>query len=128
MASSALVDLTRVTRHANHIDRAYAARPLRALSGPSLVPVRVGQAPAHGLPAFPDGPSQGPRPQRTPAALTDPILSGMSRPRYAVLRRAVRRGGVLPRRAGGAAGAMSERWPAAEMGGGSGGAKKWLVE
>jgi hypothetical protein len=29
------------------------------------------------------GPSQGPRPWRTPEALTAPILSGMSRPRYA---------------------------------------------
>jgi hypothetical protein len=34
------------------------------------------------------GPSQGPRPRRTPEALTAPILSGMSRPRYAALRRA----------------------------------------
>ena len=34
------------------------------------------------------GPSQGPRPRRTPEALTAPILSGMSRPCYAALRRA----------------------------------------
>jgi hypothetical protein len=47
------------------------------------------------------GPSQGPRPRRTPEALTAPILSGMSRLCYAAR-------------------------PPVEAGSGRGGAKKWL--
>jgi hypothetical protein len=77
-------------------------------------------------PSFPNGPSQGPRPRSTPEALTDPILRGMSRPRYAALCRAARRCSRQPRRAGGAASTASQQWPPVEAGGGSGRAKKWL--
>ena len=71
----------------------------------------------------PQRPFQGPRPWRTPEALTDPILSGMSRPRSAARRLAACRCSRPPRRAGGAANAASTPRPPVEAGGGSGGEK-----
>jgi hypothetical protein len=79
------------------------------------------------IPSAPPGrPSQGPRPWRTPEAL-NPILSGISRPRYAALRLAARRCSRPPLRAGGAALAASKQRPPAEAGGREGGAKMPLV-
>jgi hypothetical protein len=66
-----------------------------------------------------------PRPsnRETRETLPSPLLSGLSRPRYAAPRRAARRFGKQPRHAGGAAGAVSEPRPPAEAGSGGGEAK-----
>jgi hypothetical protein len=54
-----------------------------------------------------------PPPQQIPTTPCYPILSGMSRPRYAAPRLAASHCGGLPPRAGGAAGAAREHWPLA---------------
>jgi hypothetical protein len=63
--------------------------------------------------------------EETPEARPE-ILSGRSRLRSTARRLAVRHCGVLPPRAGGAAGAASEPRPPTEAGGGDGGAKRAL--
>ena len=59
-------------------------------------------------PAFPDGPSRGPRPRRTLQSSASPLLLCLSRPRLAAPRRAARRCGRPSRRAGDAASAAGD--------------------